>query len=91
MLHLERIWQQPDNGLWELRGEGRHFTHSRVMVWVAFNPRVGGFTQYYGGTELDAATLLIPAVGFLPGTDERVCATIDAIGRHLKHGDLIDR
>jgi GH15 family glucan-1,4-alpha-glucosidase len=126
MTHLEKIWQQPDNGLWEVRGDGRHFTHSRVMLWVAFDRAVraveeddlpgpverwrelrarlheevltngfnaerGAFTQYYGGTELDAATLLIPAVGFLPGRDERVCATVDAIGRELKHGDLVDR
>jgi glucoamylase len=126
MTHLETIWRQPDNGLWEVRGEGRHFTHSRVMLWVAFDRAIraveeddlpgpvdrwralraelheevltngfsaerGAFTQYYGGTELDAATLLIPAVGFLPGADERVCATLDAIGKELKHGDLVDR
>ena len=30
-------WQEPDNGLWEIRGPQRHFTHSRVMVWVAFD------------------------------------------------------
>lgn len=30
-------WEQPDHGLWEVRGPRRHFTHSRVMVWVAFD------------------------------------------------------
>ncbi|CAA9392443.1 MAG: Glucoamylase [uncultured Nocardioidaceae bacterium] len=30
-------WDEPDNGLWEIRGNPRHFTHSRVMVWVAFD------------------------------------------------------
>lgn len=30
-------WDEPDNGLWEIRGPQRHFTHSRVMVWVAFD------------------------------------------------------
>jgi GH15 family glucan-1,4-alpha-glucosidase len=30
-------WDEPDNGLWEIRGPLRHFTHSRVMVWVAFD------------------------------------------------------
>jgi GH15 family glucan-1,4-alpha-glucosidase len=34
---LGRTWQQPDNGLWEIRGPRRHFTHSRVMVWAAFD------------------------------------------------------
>jgi len=30
-------WEEPDNGLWEFRHQLRHFTHSRVMVWVAFD------------------------------------------------------
>ncbi|MFC6707150.1 glycoside hydrolase family 15 protein [Flexivirga alba] len=35
MEHLETIWDQTDNGLWEVRGPRRHFTHSKVMAWVA--------------------------------------------------------
>ncbi|MEO7071101.1 MAG: glycoside hydrolase family 15 protein, partial [Nostocoides sp.] len=35
--HLARCWQEPDNGVWEIRGPLRHFTHSRVMVWAAFD------------------------------------------------------
>jgi len=35
MEHLEGAWSQPDNGLWEMRGRRRHFTHSKVMAWVA--------------------------------------------------------
>lgn len=35
--HLESVWNQPDNGLWEIRGERRHFTYSKVMAWVAFD------------------------------------------------------
>jgi GH15 family glucan-1,4-alpha-glucosidase len=34
---LAEHWDEPDNGLWEIRGQQRHFTHSRVMVWVAFD------------------------------------------------------
>ena len=34
MHHLEGNWDQPDNGLWEMRGDRRHFTHSKVMAWV---------------------------------------------------------
>jgi GH15 family glucan-1,4-alpha-glucosidase len=34
---LERIWPQPDNGIWEIRGPLRHFTHSKVMAWLAFH------------------------------------------------------
>jgi GH15 family glucan-1,4-alpha-glucosidase len=35
MEYLEGAWDQPDNGLWEMRGHRRHFTHSKVMSWVA--------------------------------------------------------
>jgi len=35
MEHLEGAWDQTDNGLWEVRGDRRHFTHSKVMAWVA--------------------------------------------------------
>jgi GH15 family glucan-1,4-alpha-glucosidase len=35
--HLREIWQEPDEGIWEVRGEPRHFTHSKVMAWVAFD------------------------------------------------------
>lgn len=32
---LEELWQEPDQGIWEVRGPARHFTHSKVMAWVA--------------------------------------------------------
>jgi len=35
MEYLEGAWDQPDNGLWEMRGPRQHFTHSKVMAWVA--------------------------------------------------------
>jgi GH15 family glucan-1,4-alpha-glucosidase len=38
--HLEAIWQQPDRGIWEMRGEPRQFTYSKVMAWVAFDRAV---------------------------------------------------
>ncbi len=38
--HLADTWDQKDNGIWEIRGPARHFTHSRVMVWVAFDRAV---------------------------------------------------
>jgi GH15 family glucan-1,4-alpha-glucosidase len=38
--HLAKIWDQPDQGIWEVRGPPQHFTHSKVMVWVAFDRMV---------------------------------------------------
>ena len=35
--HLETVWREPDEGIWEVRGGRRHFTHSKVMAWVAFD------------------------------------------------------
>jgi GH15 family glucan-1,4-alpha-glucosidase len=37
---LESNWQQQDNGIWEIRGSQRHYTHSKVMAWVAFDRAV---------------------------------------------------
>jgi GH15 family glucan-1,4-alpha-glucosidase len=34
--HLASVWEQPDEGIWEVRGPRRHFTHSKVMAWFAF-------------------------------------------------------
>ena len=124
--HVETIWRQPDDGIWETRGPRRHFTHSKVMAWVVFDRAVRlaeqfeleapverwkqirdeihrevceqgydserrTFTQYYGSKELDASVLNIPLVGFLPGSDERVTGTIDAIVSELGRDGFVSR
>jgi len=38
--YLETMWNVPDNGIWEIRGEPQHFVHSKVMAWVAFDRAV---------------------------------------------------
>ena len=116
--HLASIWRQPDSGIWEIRGEPRHFTYSKIMAWVAFDRGIksslefnlsgpvedwrrvrddihrdvcakgydrdlGHFVQVYGGKEMDASLLLIPSIGFLPPTDRRVRATVEAIEKEL--------
>ncbi len=43
---LTKTWQQPDNGLWEIRGPQRHFTHSRAMAWAAFDRAVSAAERY---------------------------------------------
>jgi GH15 family glucan-1,4-alpha-glucosidase len=35
--HLEQVWERPDQGMWEIRGDPRHFTYSKVMAWVALD------------------------------------------------------
>jgi GH15 family glucan-1,4-alpha-glucosidase len=37
LAQLASVWQEPDEGIWEVRGGPRHFTHSKVMAWVAFD------------------------------------------------------
>jgi GH15 family glucan-1,4-alpha-glucosidase len=46
MRYLEENWRRPDQGIWEVRGDAREFTHSRVMVWAAFDRAVRGVTEY---------------------------------------------
>lgn len=126
MEHLEKIWHQPDNGIWETRGGEQQFTYSKMMAWVAFdravklaeqlkyeapvdkwrklrdtihsevcekgfNPQKGCFVQVYGSDQLDASLLLMPQVGFLPGNDPRIVATVEAIERELMVDGFVAR
>src|SRR5947209_1264091 len=116
-------WREPDQGIWEIRGEPRHFVYSKVMCWVAldrgiraaqqlhleadlprwcgvrdqiradvltygYNSTLGAFTQSYGDTALDASTLLLPLVGFIPPDDPRMRSTVERIIEQLtdEHG-----
>jgi GH15 family glucan-1,4-alpha-glucosidase len=126
MEFLEGAWHEPDEGIWEVRGPRRHFTHSKVLAWVAFdraidavesfnrdgpldrwkqtrqelheevcresfNVELNSFVQSYGSNTLDASTLLIPLVGFLPAEDPRVVGTIDRIQRDLTRNGFVER
>jgi GH15 family glucan-1,4-alpha-glucosidase len=44
--HLEQIWREPDEGIWEVRGPRLPFTHSKVMAWVAFDRAVQSAEQF---------------------------------------------
>ena len=46
VLHLETIWREPDEGIWEVRGGAKHFTHSKVMAWVAFDRAVRSIEEF---------------------------------------------
>ncbi len=45
--HLETIWMQPDDGIWEMRGGRRNFTHSKVMAWLAFDRTIKDAEKYH--------------------------------------------
>lgn len=124
--YLETLISAKDRGIWEVRGPPRHFTHSKVMMWVAFDrgvsavtdfglkgplerwrrlrdalhaeicenafdPQIGAFVQSYGSNQLDAATLLLPLVGFLPASDPRIVGTVAAIGKRLMRDGFVLR
>jgi GH15 family glucan-1,4-alpha-glucosidase len=57
----------------------------------AFNAKIGAFVDRYGGTALDASTLLIALVGFLPASDPRVRGTVEAIERNLTADGFVMR
>ena len=46
MAHLETIWMRPDQGIWETRGRPQHFTHSKVMAWVAVDRAVRSMERF---------------------------------------------
>jgi GH15 family glucan-1,4-alpha-glucosidase len=123
---VDSLWREPDEGMWEVRGPRRHFTHSKVMAWLAYDVMVklaerqglegpvdqwkatrdeihaevceqgydaerNTFTQYYGSKELDANVLQLALVGFLPGDDDRITGTIDAVREELGRDGLPSR
>ena len=51
--YLEQIWMQPDEGIWEVRGERQHFTHSKVMAWVAVDRAIKDFERFKLAGPLD--------------------------------------
>ena len=119
------VWKEPDQGIWEARGEPRHYISSKLMCWVALDraarladlqaepdhaerwraeaKRVkedilehgvsdeGVFRQHYETDALDASTLLVPLLRFLPPDDDRVHATVKAIHRDLTEHGLVLR
>jgi alpha,alpha-trehalase len=119
------VWEEPDQGIWEARGDPKHYVSSKLMCWVAVDrgcrlaDRIGDedrlarwtgieqrirddilekgisdrgvFRQHYDTDALDASTLLIPLVRFLPADDERVRATVLAISDELPKDGLVLR
>jgi GH15 family glucan-1,4-alpha-glucosidase len=119
------VWRNPDQGIWEARGEPKHYVSSKLMCWVALDRGArlaeiegerkraeewqviadeiradilehgvserGVFRQHYGTDALDASTLLVPIVRFLPPDDYRVRATVLAIADELQENGFVLR
>jgi GH15 family glucan-1,4-alpha-glucosidase len=80
----------------KLRGDTDRWRAMRAQVHAevcekGYDAERNTFTQFYGSAELDAATLLIPQVGFLPADDPRVVGTVDAVRRELDHDGFVRR
>jgi GH15 family glucan-1,4-alpha-glucosidase len=50
--HLCTVWQEPDEGIWETRGGAKHFTHSKVMAWVALDRAIKQYELHDGGGDI---------------------------------------
>lgn len=50
---VEKSWEEPDEGLWEVRGPRQHFTHSKVMAWVALDRAIKSAEQFHLDAPLD--------------------------------------
>jgi GH15 family glucan-1,4-alpha-glucosidase len=53
LAHLEKIWRQPDEGIWEVRSEREHFTYSKVMAWVAFDRAIKSAEAFHLHGEIE--------------------------------------
>jgi GH15 family glucan-1,4-alpha-glucosidase len=62
MEHLESVWTEPDDGIWEVRGPRRHFTHSKVMAWVAADRMVKMSDAMNGALPTDRWRVLRAAI-----------------------------
>jgi GH15 family glucan-1,4-alpha-glucosidase len=71
--YLGEIWQQPDDGIWEVRGGRRHFTYSKIMSWVAVDRAVRLIQEFHDGG--DAGAKLLPKLCALRARiHEEVCS-----------------
>jgi len=78
---LERAWQMPDDGIWEVRGGRRHFTHSKVMAWVAIDRAVRGIEEW--GEQFGEGRAMLPQLHALR---ERIHAEVCERGFNPKVG-----
>ncbi len=120
-----KIWREPDQGIWEARGDPQHYVSSKLMCWVALDraaqlaeiredpklaatwrktaeeihadilqrgvTQAGVLRQHYDTDALDASALLAVNFRFLPSTDDRMKATVEAIAKDLTEDGFVLR
>ena len=91
--HLEQTWAEPDEGIWEIRGERRHFVHSKVMAWVAFDRAVRAVEEQQLEGPVDRWRVLrdeIHAEVCLRGYDESLGSFVQAYGSQELDASLLN-
>ncbi len=85
--HLQEIWREPDEGIWEVRGAPRHFTYSKVMAWVAFDRAIKSAETFGLEGPLDEWRALREEICdevFVKGFDPELGTFVQAYGtKHL--------
>ena len=90
--HLETIWRSPDQGIWEVRGKPQHFTHSKIMAWVAIDRAVKSAEQCKLDGPIDRWRALrdeIHADVCAHGFNSRLNAFVQAYGSELIDASLL--
>lgn len=90
--HLESVWHEPDEGIWEVRGPRRHFTHSKMMAWVALDRAVKSIELFGLDGPLDRWRAVRDAIHqdvCARGFDPRQGAFVQSYGSPLLDASLL--
>jgi GH15 family glucan-1,4-alpha-glucosidase len=82
-----RIGQDAAAARWRQHADSMH---ARIIA-EAWNPQLESFVATFGGDTLDATLLLLAELRFVPASDHRFVSTVNAVGKHLRSGDLVFR
>ncbi|AHG87856.1 glycoside hydrolase 15-related protein [Gemmatirosa kalamazoonensis] len=90
--YVEQIWTQPDEGIWEVRGGPQHFTHSKVMAWVAVDRALKSAAQFHLEAPVDRWRTLRDAIHAdvcRHGYDASLGSFVQAYGSHQLDASLL--
>jgi GH15 family glucan-1,4-alpha-glucosidase len=90
--HLADVWDQPDHGIWERRGDGRHYVSSKVMTWVAFDRGVKSAERFGFDAPLDRWRMLRDAISrdvCEKGFDVAQDAFVESYGSQLLDASIL--